>query len=155
MQVQEIMTREVISVRAETKIPAVVRLFREHSISGMPVVDAEGNLVGMVTELDLIARHARPHFPSYVAFLDSIIYLGSTKRYHESMRHILATTAGELMTPEVVSVGPEMDVQDLAELMVERDANPVAVVDADRHLVGIVSHTDLLKMIEQAEAAEP
>jgi len=155
MQVQEIMTPDVVTVRTETKIPAVVRLFREHNISGMPVVDLEGNLVGMITELDLIARHARPHFPNYVAFLDSIIYLGSTKRYHESMRHILATTAGELMTPDVAIVPPEMDVQDLAGMMVERGANPVAVVDAEKHLVGIVSHTDLLKMIEQAEAAEP
>jgi CBS domain-containing protein len=107
----------------------------------------------MVTEMDLIARHARPHFPNYVSFLDSIIYLGSTKRYHESMRHILAITAGELMTAEVVTVSPETDVQDLAELMVERGANPVAVIDAEKRLVGIVSHTDLLKMIEQAEAA--
>lgn len=155
MQVQEIMTRDVVTVRAETRIPAVVRLFREHNISGMPVVDLEGNLLGMITELDLIARHARPHFPNYIAFLDSIIYLGSTRRYHESMRHILATTAGELMTREVVTVPPETDVQDLAGLMVERGANPVAVVDAEKHLVGIVSYTDLLKMIEQAEAAEP
>jgi CBS domain-containing protein len=155
MQVQDIMTHEVVTVRAETKIPAVVRLFREHNISGMPVVDLEGNLVGMITELDLIARHARPHFPNYIGFLDSIIYLGSTKRYHESMRHILATTAGELMTTDVATVAPEMEVQDLADLMVERGANPVAVVDAEKHLVGIVSHTDILKMIEQAEAAAP
>jgi len=153
MQVKEIMTREVITVRTGTKVTEVVRLFREHDISGMPVVDEEGNLVGMVTELDLIARHARPHFPNYVAFLDSIIYLGSTRRYHESMRHILAITAGELMTEPVVTVSPELDVQDLADLMVERGANPVAVVDEEKHLVGIVSHTDLLKMIEQAEAA--
>jgi CBS-domain-containing membrane protein len=153
MQVQEIMTRHVITVRSSNKVTAVVRLFREHNISGMPVVDDEDNLVGMVTEMDLIARHARPHFPNYIAFLDSIIYLGSTKRYHESMRHILATTAAEIMTEQVATVSPETDVLDLAELMVESGANPVAVVDAEKHLVGIVSHTDLLKMIEQAEAA--
>jgi CBS domain-containing protein len=153
MLVKEIMTREVITVRTSTKITEVVRLFREHDISGMPVVDEEGNLVGMVTELDLIARHARPHFPNYVAFLDSIIYLGSTKRYHESMRHILAITAGELMTESVTTVSPELDVQDLADLMVEHGANPVVVVDEEKHLVGIVSHTDVLKMIERAEAA--
>ena len=153
MQVQEIMTRDVITVRSDAKVTAVVRLFREHNISGMPVVDDEDNLVGMVTEMDLIARHARPHFPNYIAFLDSIIYLGSTKRYQESMRHILATTAGEIMTEQVATVSPETDVLDLAELMVESGANPVAVVDAEKHLVGIVSHTDLLKMIEQAEAA--
>jgi CBS domain-containing protein len=155
MKVKDIMTHEVVTVRPEAHVTMIARLFREHNISGMPLADEEGFVVGLITELDLIARHARPHFPSYVAFLDSIIYLESTKRYRESMRHILATTAAELMTQPVPTVDPEMDVQDLATLMFEHDENPVPVVDAQKRLVGIVSHTDLLKMIEQAEAAEP
>jgi CBS domain-containing protein len=133
---------------------AVARLFREQAISGVPVVDDEGLVVGIITEIDLIARHARPHFPAYFAFLDSIIYLEGTRRYRESMRHILATTAEELMTTPVETVDPEMDVQDLATLMVEQRVNPVPVVNGEEHLVGIVSHTDLLKLILQAEVPE-
>jgi CBS domain-containing protein len=155
MKVKDVMTRDVLAVRPDTHVTAVARLFREHAISGMPVVDSEGIVVGLITELDLVARHARPHFPSYFGFLDSIIYLESPRRYHESMRHILATTAGELMTAPVRTVDPDMNVQDLATLMVERNVNPVPVLDDQGHLVGIVSHTDLLKMIEQAEAANP
>jgi len=155
MQVQDIMTRDVVAVQPGTAVTAVARLFREHAISGMPVVDEEGKVVGIITELDLIARHARPHFPSYVAFLDSIIYLESTKRYRESMRHILATTAGELMSAPVHTVSPDMDVQDLAGMMVEHRWNPFPVLDEGGRMVGIVSHTDMLKLIEKAETAEP
>jgi CBS domain-containing protein len=152
MQVREIMTRDVATVRTDTPVTDVARMFREKAISGMPVVDDVGLVVGIITEVDLIARHARPHFPTYIAFLDSIIYLESTRRYRESMRRILATTAGELMTTPVRTVDPDMDVQDLAAFMVEHRVNPVPVVDELRQLVGIVSHTDLLHMIEQAEA---
>jgi CBS domain-containing protein len=155
MKVKDVMTRDVLTVRPDTHVTAVARLLREHAISGMPVVDSEGTVVGLITELDLVARHARPHFPSYFGFLDSIIYLESPRRYHESMRHILATTAGELMTAPVRTVDPDMSLQDLATLMVEHNVNPVPVLDDQGHLVGIVSHTDLLKMIEQAEAANP
>ena len=97
MQVREIMTEDVVTVGPETPVASVARLFREKAISGMPVVDQEGRVVGIITEVDLIARHARPHYPAYFAFLDSIIYLESTRRYRESMRRILATTAGELI----------------------------------------------------------
>ncbi len=155
MKVSDIMTRQVITVRPETPVTAIARQFREHSISGMPVVDDDHTVVGLITELDLIARPARIHFPSYVAFLDSIIYLESTRRYRESMRHILATTARDLMTQPVHTVEPDMDVEDLATLMVEHHWNPLPVLDEEKRLVGIVSHTDLLKLIEQAEAAQP
>jgi CBS domain-containing protein len=154
MKVQDIMTRQVISVTPETSVTAVARLLRENAISGIPVVDDDFQVVGIVTEVDLVARHARPHFPAYVAFLDSIIYLESRRRYRESMRRILATTAGELMTHPVTTVAPETDVQDLASLMVEKRVNPVPVVDEDGYLIGIASHTDLLRLIEEAVSAE-
>jgi CBS domain-containing protein len=154
MQVKEIMTKDVVAARPDTPVATVARLFCEKALSGMPVVDDEGTVIGIITEVDLIARHSRPHFPAYFQFLDSIIYLESTKRYHESMRHILATTAGELMTSPAQTVDPEMDVQDLATFMVENRVNPVPVVDAEERLLGIVSHTDLLHMIEQVVTAE-
>jgi CBS domain-containing protein len=154
MQARDIMTKQVVTVRPDDPVTAIVHLFRSKAISGVPVMDDRGEVVGIVTELDLIARHARPHFPTYIQFLDSIIYLEGPKRYRESMRHILATTAGELMTTPVQTAAPEMDVQDLAAMMVERRVNPVPIVDGEGRLVGIVSHTDLLAMIEKASEQE-
>jgi CBS domain-containing protein len=153
MQVKEIMTRQVIVVTPDTSVSEVARLMRENAVSGIPVVDQDQEVVGIVTEVDLVARHARPHFPAYVAFLDSIIFLESRRRYRESMRRILATTAGELMTRPVTTVRAEADVQELATLMIQERVNPVPVVDQGGHLIGIVSHTDLLHMIAAAAAA--
>ena len=153
MKVKDIMTEDVIRVKPDTPVSTAARLFREKALSGLPVVDDEGNLVGIVTEVDLIARHARPHFPAYIQFLDSIIYLESSKRFKESMRRILATAVSDLMTTPAQSVDPEMEVQDLAAFMVEHRVNPVPVVTEDGDLVGIVSHTDVLEMIERAQAA--
>ena len=153
MKAKDIMTEDVIRVKPDTPVSTAARLFREKALSGLPVVDDEGNLVGIVTEVDLIARHARPHFPAYVQFLDSIIYLESSKRFKESMRRILATAVSDLMTTPAQSVDPEMEVQDLAAFMVEHRVNPVPVVTEDGDLVGIVSHTDVLEMIERAQAA--
>jgi len=155
MLVRDIMTHDVITVRRDARVATVVQLFRKHAISGLPVVDDKGALVGIITEKDLIARHARPHFPHYLQLLDSVIYLERPKRYEESMRHILATTAGELMTAPVRTVGPDTDVQDLTELMVEEGVNPVPVLDEEGRLVGVVSRTDVLNMIEQAETTQP
>jgi len=149
MRVEEIMTREVVSVRPDTPVGTVARLMCEKEISGVPVVDAAGDVVGIVTEADIIARHARPHFPAYLQFLDNIIYLESSRRYRESIRHILATTAGELMTTPARMVRPEMEVQDLAALMVDEHLNPVPVVDDQERLVGIVSRADLVRVVEQ------
>jgi CBS domain-containing protein len=151
MQVQDIMSHTVITVRPDTRVSEVIRVFREHGISGVPVVDDAGDLVGIITEKDVVARHARPHFPHYIQVLDSLIYLERPTRYEESMRRILATTASELMTEEVTTVSPDLDVQDLAALMVEEGINPVPVVDGDDRLIGIVSRTDVLNIIEQAE----
>jgi CBS domain-containing protein len=154
MQVKDIMTEQVFTVRRSTPVVNVIRLFREHSVSGVPVVDDAGDVVGIITEKDVIARYARPHFPHYIQILDSVIYLESTKKYEESMRHILAVTAGELMTEEVTTVPPDMDVQDLAAKMAEEGINPVPVVNEDERMIGIVSRTDVLNVFEQAEATE-
>ncbi len=151
MQVRDIMTTEVQTVSPDTPVQEIIRLFRDHGISGVPVIDQDGQLVGIVTEMDLIRRHARPHAPIYFPLLDARIPLGSEQSYRETVRRILATTAQELMTSPVQTVPPDMDVADLATLMVERGINPVPVVE-DGRLVGIVSRTDLLRVIEEFEA---
>ncbi|GAB4513694.1 MAG: CBS domain-containing protein [Anaerolineae bacterium] len=150
MKVSEIMTTEVHTVRPDTPVQEIVRIFRDHAISGVPVVDEKGNLVGIVTEMDLIRRHARPHAPIYFPVLDALIPIRPERSYWETVRRILATTAGDLMTSPVQTVTPDTDVADLAALMVDRGVNPVPVLDGGR-LVGIVSRTDLLRVIEEFE----
>jgi len=140
------MSKKVITVYPDTMVNEIARLMVENNVSGLPVVEREGQVVGIVTELDLVARNARLHFPHYIQILDAFIYLESTRQYEQELRRSLGTTAEEVMTKPAVIASPEMSVEDLATLMLERKVNPVPVVDAGK-LVGIVSRSDLVKLM--------
>ncbi|MEW6231417.1 MAG: CBS domain-containing protein [Chloroflexota bacterium] len=146
MKVKEIMATEVVSVGPETRVNEIARLMLERQISGVPVIDDSNAVVGIVTELDMIVRNARLHFPTYIKLLDSTFYLESPQHFGEELRRALGTTAKDIMTEKVITVGPEAEVEDVATLMVEKRVNPIPVV-ADGRLVGIVSRTDLIKLL--------
>lgn len=146
MKIKEIMTTEVVSVGPETKVNEIARLMLERQISGVPVIDDSEAVVGIVTELDMIVRNARLHFPTYIKLLDSTFYLRSPQHFGEELRRALGTTAKDIMTQKVITVDPEAEVEDVATLMVEKRVNPIPVVE-DGRLVGIVSRTDLIKLL--------
>lgn len=154
MQAKEIMTSPVFTVSPDTPVAQVARLLCEKHISGVPVVDGTGKLVGIVTEIDLIKRHARIHFPIYLPFLDSLIFLESPRRYTQDVRRALGATAGEIMTQPVSTANLETDVEEIATLMVDDRVNPIPILDESGALVGIVSHTDIVRLVEQAETGE-
>ena len=154
MQAKEIMTSPVFTVLPDTPVAQVARLLCEKHISGAPVVDDTGKLVGIVTEIDLIKRHARIHFPIYLPFLDSLIFLESPRRYTQDVRRELGATAGEIMTQPVSTANLETDVEEIATLMVDDRVNPIPILDESGALVGIVSHTDIVRLVEQAETGE-
>lgn len=154
MKAKEIMTSPVSTVKPGTPVAQIARLLCQKHISGVPVVDDTGKVVGIVTEIDLIKRHARVHFPIYLPFFDSLIFLESPRRYQEEVRRALGTTAQEIMTQPVNTATPDTDIEKIATLMVDERANPIPILDAKGALVGIVSHTDIVRLVEQAEASE-
>lgn len=152
MKVSDIMTRRVISVRPETRVGEIARIFREHQLSGIPVVNEEDELVGIITELDLITRHARPQMPDFLPLLGVYVPLNREK-YRESLRRITGVAAQDIMTKPVTTVDPDASIEDLATMMVSNRANPLPVVDDDGRMIGIVSRTDILRVLEDLEVA--
>ena len=150
MNVADIMTREVVSVRADMRVGQIARVFREHQLSGLPVIDADGELVGIITELDMVKRHARPQMPAFLPLLGAYLPLG-TKDYKESLRRITGVTAEDIMTTPVNTIGPDASVEDAATVMVSNRSNPLPVVDDNGRMVGIISRTDILGVIEEME----
>lgn len=104
--VRDIMTTPVITVRPELGVKELASLFREKRLGGVPVVNDDDNLVGIVTEGDLMAMDADVPLPHYFELLDSIIYLGSRKKYEEQLRKASAATVADLMTPAPLTVKP-------------------------------------------------
>ena len=146
MQARDVMTKEVVSLSPDTPIREIARLFRTLGITGAPVMES-GHIIGIVTEIDLIARHARPHAPAYLPLLDAKIPLGGQREYRELVRRILGGTARDIMTVPVRTVAADADIEEVATLMVESKANPIPVVE-EGQLVGIIGHTDLIRHLE-------
>lgn len=154
MKVRDIMTTDVVSAKRGTSVNELAKLMGARDISGVPVLDDDGAVVGIVTELDMIVRNTRLDMPRFIQILDlGRIPLERRSDYEHRMRHMLGARAEDLMSEEVVTVSPDDSVEDLAELMVKRRVNPVPVVENGK-LVGIVSRADIIDMMA-AEVGEP
>lgn len=146
MLVREIMTSPVVTVRHDTSVNEVAQLLSRHGVSGVPVLDPEGHVIGIVTELDLIVRNGRLEIPTLLQVFDAVIPLELPGHLSNRLRHMLGTSAEDVMTREVRSVAPDTEVEDLVDLMVKRRVNPVPVLE-DGRLVGIVSRSDLVRLM--------
>jgi CBS domain-containing protein len=148
MRVAEIMQRAVITVRPEASLREVASLLVKHGISGLPVVDREGSLVGVVSEADLIARErGAPEHRHRV--LER--FLGESDAELAEMAKAEAATAGEAMTSPAITVGPDASIRDAARIMTERQVNRLPVVSGGK-LVGIVSRADLVRAFVRTDA---
>lgn len=143
-KVKHIMTVDVVSVSPSASVGRVARLMHERAISGLPVVDIDKKVVGMVTDLDLILLNTRIEAPHFLPLLDGRIPLETPSHFKKRIQHAAGTTAKDIMSESVVTVGPEDDVETLAALMVKEHVNPVPVVEEGR-LVGVVSRADLIR----------
>ena len=140
----DIMTREVITVREETPLKELARIFYENRISGVPVVDDEGLLKGIICESDLIQKDKKLHIPTVVALFDAVFYLESSKKIEKEIEVISATTVGDLFTREVVTVGEETPIDEIATIMTRKKFYTIPVMDEER-LVGIVGKGDVIR----------
>ena len=147
LAVANIMTSDVVSVGPSSTVADVARLMVEHAVSGIPVVDG-GRIVGIVTERDMVAQEMEMDAPAYGTFLDAVFKFPWDKS-EEELRLILATTAGELMSSDVVTVSPTTTVREAAGLMYKRRLNPLPVTDDRGHLVGIVSRSDIIRLLTE------
>ncbi len=149
--VTQIMTGDVLAIAPETPIGQVARIMSDNGISGLPVVDANNNLVGIITETDIVSHEIQIDTPTFVPFLDWIIRMpGDTSE--DDLRRVLATSAGELMTSPVYSVTVDATVREVATLMFERRVNPVPVLNHLGQVVGIVSRSDIVRLLAEVDA---
>ncbi len=152
MKVSDLMTSKVIATRPDTKVDEVARLMVDNGITGVPVVNGQNHVVGIVTETDLIVRNAHLHFPTFLQILDARIYIESPRHFEEELRRILGVTAADVMTKKVVTVDADADFSDAATLMVEQGVNPVPVVKGGE-LVGIISRSDIVRLLASQQSA--
>ncbi len=146
LKAEDIMTKKVIVVHPETEIVQAARLLLEHHINGLPVVDQEGRLEGIICQDDLITQQKKIPLPSYFILLDSLIPLTSQKEIEKALKKMAAVTVAEVMSSDPKTVEPETDLEDIATLMVKHNIHTVPVMDQGK-LVGIIGKEDILKTL--------
>lgn len=141
MTVRHAMTQSVIYVRPATPLKEVAQLLIDHRISGLPVVDDNGSVLGIVSEADFLVKEqgaeAVRHRP-----LARI--LGESRESRAQLAKLAALTAGEAMTAPAVTIASHRRIADAAALMTARGVNRLPVVD-DGRLAGIVTRADLVR----------
>lgn len=154
MQVRELMSSPAITVGPEAKVQDVARIMREAQISGVPVVDDEGKLLGTITELSLIERSAPIKQPRYLAILSGVIpvNLEEYREYREQVKLVLAINARELMEDPPATVAPDADLDVVLTIMREPETILLPVVEEEQ-VIGVVTRTDLVRVLERFEMA--
>jgi CBS domain-containing protein len=151
MKVSEVMTTDVITCRPEDKVSGIVKLMSEKDVSGVPVLENH-KLVGIITEGDIMKVLASPREPSTLwlpspleVFLEipvrDILELRNLQR---SVQDIGSTPVKDVMTKDVITIGPENDIEDAAAVMLKYDVNRLPVVK-NKKLLGIIARNDIIK----------
>lgn len=142
MRADEVMTRNVVTIRESASVREAARLLVEHRVSGLPVVGADGGVIGLITEADLIVRQQTvpPRHPWWHRFFSD------PERLAEEYRKSAGSTVGDVMTRAVICVDPRMPIDAIATLLERRGIKRVPVV-AQGRLVGIVSRADLVRAL--------
>ena len=141
---KDIMTTQPLIVSPETPLTEVVRIMLEHHFNGLPVVNAQGELLGVICQSDLVQQQKTFSVPSFFMILDGFVPLQSTAKMEEEIHRMSAVNAGQLMTPGPRFVTPDASVDSLASLMVDEKYYTLPVVDGGK-LVGVVGKEDLLR----------
>ncbi len=153
MEIREVMSAPPITVGPEATVQQVARLLYEKQISGVPVVNAQGELLGLITELHLIERNAPLREPKYISVLDGLIpiNLEAHREYKERLREALATSAADLMDQtEIPIAAPDDPIEAAYDLLSKPDETLLPILDGEV-VVGVVTRTDLVRLIGQLE----
>jgi CBS domain-containing protein len=143
--VAEVMSRDPIVVRPETPIREAIKILAERSISGLPVVDEAGKLVGVISETDLLWQETGVEPPVYIMFLDSVIYLENPARYDKELHKALGQTVGEVMSRHPVAVKPNLPLRQAARQIQEKSIRRLAVTDEGGKVIGILTPGDIVR----------
>jgi CBS domain-containing protein len=140
---RDLMHAPAPTVSPDLSARELYRFLTERGLDGACVVDG-GELVGVVTSMDLVFRQKKVHLPSFFVFLDFFVPLGDPRQADEEIKKIAASRVGDLATRQLVTVDVATPIDEVATRMVEDHVTVLPVLDGGR-LVGMVTKQDVLK----------
>ncbi|MGC9964468.1 MAG: CBS domain-containing protein [Syntrophobacteraceae bacterium] len=146
LKAKDVMTRDVITTTPETAVTEIAKLLLEKHFNGVPVIDRDGGLVGIICQSDLIAEQKKLPMPSVFTILDAFIPIYPPGRNAKEIQKIAAIKGSQAMTRNPVTVGPETGIDEIASIMVNRGIHTIPVVEGNK-LVGIIGKLDILRTL--------
>ena len=137
--VKDVMTTEVVVVRRGATFKEMAAALRRFRVSALPVVDADGKVIGVVSVADMLVKEVP------LGVIDGLVH-------HKEVRKAAGLTAGDLMTHPAVTVRPTDSIEHAAQLMYNLRIKRLPVVDAGGGLVGVISRTDLLAVYDRPDS---
>lgn len=146
-RVKEIMTRETVSVRPETFLTDAAEVMAKGNLSGLPVVDGAGKLLGILTEYDLLTKGAQIHLPTFVKLLSEFpIHRHDTSIVRDDLKKIFSLTVRDVMNDEPLVLEENATIEEAVLAFANHHrVNPIPIVDSSNMLVGVVSRYDIIK----------
>lgn len=141
----DIMTKRVITVSPIDPIATAANFMLANGVSGLPVVDNQNHVLGIITEHDFLTHDDHVHIPSYLNFLMGV------ERTDNMPNEIKKITVGDLMTSAVITILPEASIVEAATILSRDKINPLPVVDGDGFLQGIISRSDIVKLFTNGQ----
>jgi len=147
MKVQDLMTRSVLTVRPDTPLKAAAALLSEHRISGLPVVDGERRVLGVLSEGDILFKESNGR-ESKQGFLERLLAVPQPGLDLK----IAARTTGEAMSAPALTIGPRRPITEAATTMIDEGVNRLPVIDDEERLIGIITRADLVRAFVRSDA---
>lgn len=149
MKIKDVMTKDPVTVGPDESLKKVADILIARGISGLPVVGAAGEPIGVLSEADLLVKEAGSTTRRSGAFGWRILFRRAADA--ETETRLAARTAGEAMSSPAISIGPERQVDEAARTMIENQVNRLPVVDDRGRVVGIVSRADLVRIFARSD----
>lgn len=148
--VADMMSRNPVVVKRETSLTEAIKILAERRISGLPVVDDSGKLIGIISETDLMWQETGVTPPAYIMFLDSVIYLQNPATYERDLHKALGQTVGEVMSKDPITIAPDKSLRDAAKLMHDKNIHRLPILDSEGQVIGILTRGDIIRAMASA-----
>ncbi|CEH32693.1 CBS domain-containing protein [Romboutsia lituseburensis] len=142
---KDIMTMDVIVANRSDSIADVAQLLIKEKIGGVPVVSEDREVVGIISETDIMKKEKYVEAPQVLNLLQGLIFLSDFKQMEEDMKRVAAYKVEELMSTDIITVHENDTFDDVANVMIKKSVNRVPVVDNDNKLKGIICRYDIIR----------
>jgi CBS domain-containing protein len=149
-QIKEIMTTKVVTLRPDQSFEEAADTLSDGEIGAAPVVGADGKVVGLLRDEDLIVSEGNLHVPTWFNFLGAEFpFPGQQRRFEKELKRMVAATVDQLMATDFPTATPDETLAGVASKMHDADVTHMPVLDADGKLVGIVARGDIVRHLAQ------